>query len=152
MDIHSATGDILYSWGDDDDQTTTTAMNFKNSAYDGKRGVTGDSKYKEYIPADDFANIKNVASKTVAAMRAVGGRSYSSGQSVGLYATSGASDDYAFSRFWAKDGANKVYGYTMEFGYATNFYPTLSEFNQNILDTNAGFMDWALAAIAVGLE
>jgi hypothetical protein len=40
----------------------------------------------------------------------------------------------------------------MEFGYSTNFYPTASEFNQNILDTNAGFMDWALAAIAVGLE
>lgn len=40
----------------------------------------------------------------------------------------------------------------MEFGYATNFYPTLTEFNQNILDTNAGFMDWALAAIAVGLN
>lgn len=67
------------------------------------------------------------------------------------YPTSGASDDYAFSRFWAKPGA-KVYGYTMEFGYSTNFYPTLSEFNQNILDTNAGFMDWALAAISVGLD
>lgn len=40
----------------------------------------------------------------------------------------------------------------MEFGYSTNFYPTLSEFNQNILDTNAGFMDWALAAISVGLD
>lgn len=127
-------------------------MNFLNSAYDGKRGVTGDTVYKEYIPATDFTNIKNVAAKTVAAMKAVGGRSYAAGQSVGLYPTSGASDDYAFSRFWAKPGANKVYGYTMEFGYSTNFYPTLSEFNQNILDTNAGFMDWALAAIEVGLN
>ncbi|OSS53544.1 hypothetical protein B5807_00164 [Epicoccum nigrum] len=152
MDIHSAAGDILYSWGDDDDQTATSTMNFLNSAYDGKRGVTGDSVYKEYIPAADYTNIKNVAAKTVAAMKAVGGRSYTAGQSVGLYPTSGASDDYAFSRFWAKPGANKVYGYTMEFGYSTNFYPTLSEFNQNILDTNAGFMDWALAAISVGLN
>jgi hypothetical protein len=40
----------------------------------------------------------------------------------------------------------------MEFGYSTNFYPTLPEFNSNILDTNAGFMDWALAAIAAGLD
>lgn len=84
MDIHSAAGDILYSWGDDDDQTTTSTMNFLNSAYDGKRGVTGDSVYKEYIPAADYANIKNVAAKTVAAMKAVGGRSYTAGQSVGL--------------------------------------------------------------------
>ena len=84
-------------------------------------------------------------------VKAVGGRSYTSMQSVGLYATSGASDDYAASRTYAKSGAHKIHGFTMEFGYATNFYPTLSEFNTNILDTNAGFMDWALAAIAVGL-
>jgi murein tripeptide amidase MpaA len=152
MDIHSATGDILYSWGDDEDQTTNTNMNFLNSAYDGKRGPVGDSTYKEYAPAADVTNIKSVASKTVAAMKAVGGRSYSSMQAVGLYATSGASDDYAYSRHFANTSKNKVHGFTMEFGYSTNFYPTASEFNQNILDTNAGFMDWALAAIAVGLE
>jgi murein tripeptide amidase MpaA len=87
MDIHSATGDILYSWGDDEDQTTNTNMNFLNAAYDGKRGPVGDSVYKEYAPAADVTNIKNVAAKTVAAMKAVGGRSYSSMQAVGLYAT-----------------------------------------------------------------
>jgi murein tripeptide amidase MpaA len=152
MDIHSAVGDVLYSWGDDDDQTTNPDMNFLNSKYDGLRGTAGDSAYKEYIPSTDLTNIKNVAAKTVAAMKAVGGRSYTSSPAIGLYPTSGASDDYSFSRFWAKPGVNKVYGYTMEFGYSTNFYPTLTEFNQNILDTNAGFMDWSLAAISVGLE
>lgn len=40
----------------------------------------------------------------------------------------------------------------MEFGYATNFYPTLTEFNNNIIDTNATFIEWALAAITVGLD
>lgn len=152
MDIHSAAGDILYSWGDDDAQTTNTDMNFMNAAYDGKRGPVGDTVYKEYLPAADNTNIKNVAAKTVAAMKAVGGRSYTAMPAVGLYATSGASDDYAYSRHFANSAKNKVHGYTMEFGYSTNFYPTSSEFNQNILDTNAGFMDWALAAIAAGLE
>lgn len=152
MDIHSAAGDILYSWGDDDNQVTNSAMNFKNSAYDGKRGVPQDSVYREYIPSTDATNIKTVANATVAAMKAVGGRSYVAMQAVGLYPTSGATDDYAFSRFWAKSGVNKVYGYTMEFGYSSNFYPTLTEFNQNVLDTNAGFMDWSLAAIGVGLK
>jgi murein tripeptide amidase MpaA len=152
MDIHSAAGDILYSWGDDDNQSGTTTMNFMNTAYDGKRGPVGDSVYKEYAPAADVTNIKSVASKTVAAMKAVGGRSYTAMQAVGLYATSGASDDYAYSRHFANSAKNKVHGFTMEFGYSTNFYPTSSEFVQNILDTNAGFMDWALAAIAVGLE
>ncbi|KAF2831772.1 Zn-dependent exopeptidase [Ophiobolus disseminans] len=152
MDIHSAAGDILYSWGDDENQSTSTTMNFQNSAYDGKRGPVGDTAYKEYAPAADVTAIKGVAAKTVAAMSAVGGRRYQAMQAVGLYATSGATDDYAYSRQWAKAGANKVYGFTMEFGYSTNFYPTASEFNQNILDTNAGFMDWALAAIGVGLN
>ncbi|KAK4160880.1 hypothetical protein QBC43DRAFT_324794 [Cladorrhinum sp. PSN259] len=152
MDVHSAAGDILYSWGDDDNQATTPTMNFLNASYDGKRGKVGDTTYKEYIPSTDLTAVKTVADATVAAMKGVGGRSYTSIQAVGLYPTSGASDDYAFSRFWAKPGVNKVYGYTMEFGYSTNFYPTLTEFNQNILDTNAGFMDWALTAISVGLE
>ncbi|KAK3984524.1 hypothetical protein QBC44DRAFT_336823 [Cladorrhinum sp. PSN332] len=152
MDVHSAAGTLLYSWGDDENQSTTPAMNFLNSTYDGKRGKVGDTTYKEYIPSADQTAIKTVADATVAAMRAVGSRSYTSQQAVGLYPTSGASDDYAFSRFWAQPGVNKVYGYTMEFGYSTNFYPTLTEFNQNILDTNAGFMDWALTAISVGLE
>lgn len=152
MDIHSAVGDLLYSWGDDDDQTTSSTMNFLNSAYDGKRGTVGDSAYKEYIPSQDLTNIRTVSTATVNAMKAVGGRSYSSQQAVGLYATSGATDDYAFSRYWQVSGANKVYGYTLEFAPSGNFYPTSSEFNTNILDTNAGFMDWALAAISVGLE
>ncbi|KAK4216414.1 Zn-dependent exopeptidase [Rhypophila decipiens] len=152
MDIHSAAGDILYSWGDDDNQATNAAMNFRNSTYDGKRGVVNDGTYREYIPSADATAIKRVADATVAAMKGVGSRSYVAMQAVGLYATSGATDDYAFSRYWAKPGVNKVYGYTMEFGYSTNFYPTLTEFNQNILDTNAGFMDWALTAISVGLE
>ncbi|KAK6543448.1 hypothetical protein TWF694_000195 [Orbilia ellipsospora] len=152
LDIHSAAGDMLYSWGDDDDQSTNTKMNFLNSQYDGQRGATGDSAYREYIPSTDLTNIKTVSSATIAAMKGVGGRSYVSKQSVGLYPTSGASDDYAFSRYWAVPGANKVYGFTMEFGYSTNFYPTLTEFNSNILDTNAGFMDFALSAISVGLE
>jgi len=130
MDIHSAAGDILYSWGDDEDQTTTPTMNFLNTAYDGKRGPVGDTAYKEYAPAADVTAIKGVASKTVAAMKAVGGRSYTAMQAVGLYATSGSSDDYAYSRQWAKAGANKVYGFTMEFGYSTNFYPTASEFSK----------------------
>jgi hypothetical protein len=143
---------VLYSWGDDDNQSSNTAMNFLNASYDGKRGTTGDSADREYIPSADATAVKRVADATVAAMKAVGGRSYVSQQAVGLYPTSGASDDYSFSRFWQKSGVNKVYGYTMEFGYSTNFYPTLTEFNQNILDTNAGFMDWALTAISVGLE
>jgi hypothetical protein len=69
-----------------------------------------------------------------------------------LYPTSGASDDWSFSR-WHKDkSVNKVYGYTLEFGYPTNFYPTAEEYVQNIIDTNAGFMEFILTATEIGLK
>ncbi|MBP1689037.1 MAG: hypothetical protein H6Q33_5180, partial [Deltaproteobacteria bacterium] len=38
-----------------------------------------------------------------------------------------------------------------EFGYATNFYPTLTEFHQNVKDTGAGLMEFCLAASDAGL-
>jgi hypothetical protein len=47
---------------------------------------------------------------------------------------------------------NKVYGYTLEFGYPTNFYPTAEEYVQNIIDTNAGFMEFILTADEIGLK
>ncbi|KAL1845460.1 hypothetical protein Daus18300_014526 [Diaporthe australafricana] len=150
IDIHSATGDILYPWGHDEGQSTDTSLNFLNPAHDGKRGVLGDS-YKEYIPSTDDNNLRAAAAKAVASMSAVGGRSYTSGPGVGLYPTSGGVADYTFSRYWGVEGANKVYSFTLEFGYPTNFYPAQQEFNENILDTNAGFTDWALSAIEVGL-
>ena len=39
IDVHSFGEDILYNWGDDDDQTTDPTMNFHNPAFDGKRGI-----------------------------------------------------------------------------------------------------------------
>lgn len=40
----------------------------------------------------------------------------------------------------------------MEFGYSTNFYPTAEEYVQNIIDTNAGFMEFILNANKIGLK
>jgi hypothetical protein len=152
LDIHSAAGDMLYSWGDDNDQANDPAQNFLNAAWDGKRGVVDAQDYKEYINETDWSNVQNVANRTAIAMVSVGGRTYVPKQSVGLYATSGASDDYSFSRFQVDHSHNKVYGFTMEFGYPTNFYPTTQEFQQNVIDTGAGFMEFCLAAADIGLE
>src|SRR5262249_29388308 len=49
VDLHSYSEDILYAWGDDVDQSTTPAMNFRNPGFDGKRGIANDTAYKEYI-------------------------------------------------------------------------------------------------------
>lgn len=150
--MHSAAGTLLYSWGDDIDQSHDPKQNQFNPEYDGKRGIVEDELYKEYILQEDWDNIRIQANATTAAMIAVGGRKYVPQQAVGLYPTSGASDDYAFSRWYKNKKVTKVYGYTMEFGYPTNFYPTSEEYIQNIIDTNAGFMEFILTATEIGLK
>jgi hypothetical protein len=108
--------------------------------------------YAEFIDQQDWDNIRVQANRTAAAMNAVGGREYVPQQAVGLYPTSGASDDWSFSR-WHKDkSVNKVYGYTMEFGYSTNFYPTSEEYVKNLLDTGSAFMEFILTADEIGLK
>jgi murein tripeptide amidase MpaA len=151
LDIHSAYGDMLYSWGDDDDQDSDPKQNFLNPAWDGKRGILGQKDYMEWITETDWSNIRVAATRVTNAMINVGGRRYKPEPAVGLYATSGTSDDYAFSRFQVDDRLNKVYGFTMEFGYPINFYPTKAEFQQNVIDTGAGFMEFCLAAADIGL-
>ncbi|HEX7138854.1 MAG TPA: M14 family metallopeptidase, partial [Vicinamibacterales bacterium] len=98
IDIHSYSEDILYSWGDDDDQSTKQQMNFHNAAYDGKLGVKGDAAYKEYIPSADKTAAQKLANAMAAAIQSVRNRKYTVMQSMSLYPTAGCSDDYAYSR------------------------------------------------------
>jgi murein tripeptide amidase MpaA len=151
MDIHSAVGDFLFNWGDDDDQVHDSSMTFLNPAWDGKRGIAQDAVYREWIEERDLGKVSTVARRVASAMQAVGGRSCLAKQSVGLYPTSGASDDYAYSRYRVDAKKNKVHGFTMEFGYPTNFYPTLPEYHNNLKDTGAGLMEFCLAASDAGL-
>ncbi len=151
MDIHSAAGNVLFNWGDDDNQVADPSVQFLNPGWDGKRGVVGDSSYREWIDEGDFGRISNASRRVARAMQTVAGRSYQSFQGVGLFPTSGASDDYAYSRHRADAKRNKVHGFTMEFGYATNFYPTLPEYHANLKDTGAGLMEFCLAASDAGL-
>lgn len=90
------------------------------------------------------------------AMNAGGGRAYTVMQAAALYPTSGASDDYAYSRHFADPSLNLIHGYTVEFGFGNNaascpFYPSVSQYNTNIKATNAGFMEFLLAAVEYGL-
>lgn len=151
MDIHSAFGDILFNWGDDNDQFNDPSMQFLNPSWDGARGLVGDATYREWIEEGDYGKVANAARRVAGAMQTVGGRSYGPSQAVGLYPTSGASDDYVFSRYRVDAKLNKVYGFTMEFGYPYNFYPTLAEYHANLKDTGAGLMEFCLAAYDAGL-
>jgi carboxypeptidase T len=72
VDVHSYSEDILYPWGDDDNQTSDPLMNFMNPKYDGLRGYLEDTDqpndpndpggadepkenlYQEYIGSSDL--------------------------------------------------------------------------------------------------
>jgi murein tripeptide amidase MpaA len=134
IDIHSFGEDILYNWGDDDDQTSDPAMNFQNPMFDHRRGIPdtadgGDPEnYREYLPAADLDTLVRLGNVMRDAIHAAHGRTYSVKGAVGLYPTSGTSDDYAYSRSFTGARPGRVLGYTIEWGparpsVAKSFHP-----------------------------
>ncbi|KAL3427004.1 zinc carboxypeptidase [Phlyctema vagabunda] len=161
MDIHSYVGVVLYSWGSDENQATTPGMNFLNTTYDKSRGLMPDSPpeglvYSEYTPSNDWRDNVYAAMRVGNAMDAATGRHYEVTQAAYLYPTSGASDDYAYSRSFANPDLNKIHGFTVEFGFGNEeascaFYPTPEQYHQNLLETGSGFMEFLLSAEQIGL-
>jgi murein tripeptide amidase MpaA len=154
IDIHSFTGDFLYSWGDAPDQSGYPNENFSNPAYNGKRGVTDESVYAEYIKPEDQFLTKAMATNFVSAVKAVRGSNYLSRQDFLLavaqaagpvsYPTSGALDDYAFSRGYKSSTAAKIYSFTLEFGLEFDFHPGWPEMGSIIEEIDAGLMSFCL--------
>jgi Zinc carboxypeptidase len=160
LDIHSFTGDVLFVWNDDEDQTVDPSMNFRNLAYDGQRGITGG--YAEYIPTKERTLVAGIAQRVVTAVNAVRGGHYEAKQSVYLsgastavsYPVSGAICDYAYSRHFSDWTKSKVYSFTVEFGYydlthdfPTNFHPPWTEMEQIVAEIDAGMLELCAAAL-----
>ncbi|MGI8808050.1 MAG: M14 family zinc carboxypeptidase [Acidimicrobiales bacterium] len=157
LDIHSYTGDLLFTWGDDSNQTVNPAMNFRNPAYDGQRGVQGG--YEEYIDPADLNAIHGIANRVVNAMKGVRGQSYVAKQSVFLwgngqvgYPTSGTVDDYVYSRHQTSCLDGKVLAFTLEFGFPeddvrTSFHPPWPEMEKIVVDADAGLVEFCAAAL-----
>jgi murein tripeptide amidase MpaA len=149
IDVHSYSEAILYNWGDDDSQSTSPSMNFRNSAFDGKRGIVNDTAYKEYIKPTDKAAALKLANGMRDAIKAVRGRTYSVMPSIGLYPTAGTSTDYAFSRHILDATKAKVYSYTIEWGSASNptpFHPPYSEMLKIIREITSALFDFCIRA------
>ena len=148
IDLHSYGQDILYSWGDDDNQQTDPSKNFQNPAYNNVRGIldalgqTGHAAYQEYIPPSDLPPRVGLANAFASGIKAVRGTSYLVEQSVGLYPTAGASDDYAYSRHFVDASKRNVMAYTLEWG--TEFQPPYSEMQNIIAEITAGLLTFCL--------
>lgn len=112
--------------------------------------------YGEYTPPAE-APISLAAAKRIgAAMSAAAKRTYAVIPAAQLYPTSGASDDYAYSRHFADTSKNLLYGYTIEFGFGNTgnscpFYPTQAQHTANLQEIGAGFMETVLAGVDLGL-
>lgn len=157
VDIHSSSGDVLFSWGNDVNQSDTPSMNFRNPAYDGQRGVSGG--YGEYITSVDQTLVHGTAQRVCNAINAVRGGHYDAKQSVFLMATSttisfptsGAADDYAYSRHFTDCTKRKVYAFTLEFNYTTgdarkDFHPLWPEMERIVPEIDAGLVELCAAA------
>ena len=146
IDLHSYGEDILYSWGDDEDQSADPNMNFRNPAFDGTRGVKGDA-YKEYIPANDLSTALNLANALHDGIQAFRGRNYTVKSGYDLYPTAGTSDDYAYSRHFVDGSKSNVIAYTLEWGSPANstpFHPAYSEMQNIIQEVTSGLLAFCL--------
>lgn len=157
IDIHSFGGDILYPWGDDENQSSTPAMNFGNPMWNGQRGLKGDL-HREFIAASDLAILKSIANTMNSAIAGVRGHTYAIAQSFFLpkfvtYPTSGASTDWAFARHYGNPLRTRILSYAIEFNVTLNldprhFFPDWAEMERIILDVDAGLVAFCLRAAA----
>jgi carboxypeptidase T len=163
IDVHSFGEMILYNWGDDDDQTTNPSMNFHNPDYDGQRGIPdsaagGDPhKYREYLPAADLGEAISLGTVMRDAIQTAHGRQYSLTSAVGLYPTSGTSDDWAYSRSFLDTTTGKALGFTIEWGpqrasIPKSFHPDYADMVPIIEEITAALLAFcsAVASRSVG--
>lgn len=151
IDIHSYGEDILYSWGDDDDQGSNPTMNFQNPAFNGLRGIAGDTAYLEYIDSGDKELAIELANEMKSAIEALRGRTYTVEQALSLYPTAGTSDDYGYSRHIVDSSKSKMICFVVEWGSPHNptpFHPPYREMYQIIQEVTAGLIRFCLGIIA----
>jgi murein tripeptide amidase MpaA len=145
VDIHGRTfaGEIYFPWGDDENQGSNPAMNWRNPAFDHQRGREGDT-VREYISAADLATHQYLANRLKAGADPVNGQSYIVKQSFGLYPTGGASDDYVWSRHLVSPYLPRVEAFVIEHR-ASRFKPESPEREDVIREVASGLINFCLA-------
>jgi hypothetical protein len=84
------------------------------------------------------------------AVATASGHEYEFGQSFSLYPTSGASDDYAFSRHFVDGTKSKILSFTVECG--RSFQPSWQEAEDVIRELCAGLIAFCLGALQQSRE
>ena len=144
VDLHSYGESILFPWGDDESQPDDPAQSFTNPAWHGARGMGGDAAYREYAPASDLALFRALGATMAGAISAVRGANYSVDPAFSLYPTSGAGDDWAYSRHLADPTRRRVLPFTIEFG-SDGFAPPWERMRDIVGDVSSALTALALA-------
>jgi carboxypeptidase T len=128
IDVHSYARDILFPWGMDDDQGREPTQNFHNPDWDrtgphrGRDGVGG--TYGEYLPSELAAGHTAIARRMRDAIRDQAGAEptarrrsiYTVKQALGLYPTTGTSDDYCAATTMLDGSRPAIYAFCLECG------------------------------------
>ncbi|HKO45591.1 MAG TPA: M14 family zinc carboxypeptidase [Pyrinomonadaceae bacterium] len=115
LDVHSFTGLVLYPWGHAHTQTTDPTQRFTTLATATCASLTPPAHLEYMLPRDQL-RFQTVAAKIAADIHAVNGRSYTPTSIRGLYAATGTSTDYVYSRHIADPALRKTYGFGFETG------------------------------------
>ncbi|MCX5264951.1 M14 family metallopeptidase [Streptomyces sp. NBC_00199] len=145
VDLHSYSEDMLFVWGDDDNQSLDPSRNFQNPDFDHKRGLADDLLYGEFVPRTDADDSVVLAEQFSRGAKGVRGKDYTPMPGFDLYPTCGTSDDYAYARHLKESGKGKVLAFTVEWG--KSFHPPWPEMERIILDVDAGLLQFCLTAV-----
>ena len=152
LDVHAYTGLILYPWGDDQNQSTDPAMNFRNSAWDGQRGFRNDT-YREHMVNKDLLFFQRTAKRMQDRVKEVANRNYTTQQGFDLYPISANLKDYPYSRHLASPPRSKILSMAVEIGYAADggFRPAPDAVAQIVRQEGAVLIvEYCLAIVCVG--
>jgi carboxypeptidase T len=159
VDVHSFSELILFPWGDDDNQSTEPGQNFRNPAFDRRRGLLAQNghphapRYGEYLDPAHRRHLIEIGERMRDAVESVNGRRYTVQQGAQLYGTSGTSDDWTFARHILDPAHPVIYPYTIEFGrerpddVAASFHPPYAEMESIIDEVVAGLLEMSLAGL-----
>ena len=102
------------------------------------------------VPAADLTEARALGTTMRDAIQAAHGRRYSVTSAVGLYPTSGTSDDWAYSRTFLDSTTGKVLGFTIEWGpqrasIPKSFHPDYSDMVPIIEEVTAALLAFCSA-------